>query len=117
MQRRIITTADGSTTIQIEDWNEQYHSLHGAIQEAKHVFIKHGFHYFISTVTSTPVDKFQSQISILEIAFGTGLNAFITLLEAEKLQKEEEKKKTRVNRVLNRTDVSGRGRRGFVHDA
>lgn len=91
MQRRIITTADGSTTIQIEDWNEQYHSLHGAIQEAKHVFIKHGLHYFIeekfSTVTSSVVEKSQSQISILEIGFGTGLNAFITLLEAERLQK------------------------------
>lgn len=76
MQRRIITTADGSTTIQIEDWNEQYHSLHGAIQEAKHVFIKHGLHH---------IEK--HELSILEIGFGTGLNAFITLLEAEKLQK------------------------------
>lgn len=76
MKRRIITTADGSTTIQIEDWNEQYHSLHGAIQEAKHVFIKHGLHY---------IDN--NELSILEIGFGTGLNAFITLLEAEKLQK------------------------------
>ena len=91
MKRRIITTADGSTTIQIEDWNEQYHSLHGAIQEAKHVFIKHGLHCFnqeyFSSVTSSAVEKSQSQISILEIGFGTGLNAFITLLEAEKLQK------------------------------
>lgn len=91
MQRRIITTADGSTTIQIEDWNEQYHSLHGAIQEAKHVFIKHGLYYFneekFSSVTSSAVEKSQSQISILEIGFGTGLNAFITLLEAERLQK------------------------------
>jgi len=76
LKRRIITTADGSTTIQIEDWNEQYHSLHGAIQEAKHVFIKHGLHH---------IDK--NQLSILEIGFGTGLNAFITLLGAEKLQK------------------------------
>jgi len=76
LQRRIITTADGSTTIQIEDWNEQYHSIHGAIQEAKHVFIKHGLH----TIQT-------QELSILEIGFGTGLNAFITLLEAEKLHK------------------------------
>ena len=75
MKRRIITTADGSTTIQIEDWNEQYHSLHGAIQEAQHVFIKNGLHC---------IDK--NELSILEIGFGTGLNAFITLLEAEKCQ-------------------------------
>ena len=46
MRRKIITTADGSNTIQIEDWDEQYHSKHGAIQEAYHVFIKNGLHLF-----------------------------------------------------------------------
>ena len=71
MKREIIITDDGSTTIRIPDWDENYHSTHGAIQEAKHVFIKNG------------LDLFQSQdsISILEIGFGTGLNAFITFLE------------------------------------
>lgn len=78
MKRKIITTADGSKTIQIEDWNEQYHSIHGAIQEAKHVFIKHGLHEVIQNELN--------KISILEIGFGTGLNAFITCLEAEKLK-------------------------------
>lgn len=74
MQREIITTADGSKTIQIKEWNEQYHSIHGAIQEAYHVFIKQG------------LNLFQNQsINILEIGFGTGLNAFITFLEAPKL--------------------------------
>lgn len=74
MKRRIITTGDGSKTIQIEDWDEQYHSKHGAIQEAYHVFIKHGLSHFSD-----------SKIAILEIGLGTGLNAFITLLEAKKL--------------------------------
>lgn len=74
MKRKIITTADGSKTIQIEDWDEQYHSKHGAIQEAYHVFIEHGLRLFKNT-----------NISILEIGFGTGLNALITLLEIEKL--------------------------------
>jgi tRNA U34 5-methylaminomethyl-2-thiouridine-forming methyltransferase MnmC len=78
MKRKIITTADGSKTIQIEDWDEQYHSIHGAIQEANHVFIKNGLYEI--------VQKELNEISILEIGFGTGLNAFITLLEAEKLQ-------------------------------
>lgn len=73
MKRTILTTSDGSTTIQIEDWDECYHSKHGAIQEAKHVFIKNGFTLFDS-----------APISILEIGFGTGLNAFITFLEAQK---------------------------------
>ena len=75
MKREILITSDGSTTIHLPEWNEQYHSKHGAIQEAIHVFIKNGF----STISS---DK----ISILEIGFGTGLNALITMLEAEKRQ-------------------------------
>ena len=77
MKREIIITDDGSTTIRIPDWDENYHSTHGAIQEAKHVFIKNG------------LDLFQKQdsISILEIGFGTGLNAFITFLET--LNKEK----------------------------
>lgn len=80
MKRKIITTSDGSKTIQIEDWNEQYHSIHGAIQEANHVFLKHGL-LFYSQIVSEP-----NPISILEIGFGTGLNAFLTLIEAEKLK-------------------------------
>lgn len=74
MERKIITTSDGSKTIHIVDWNEQYHSKHGAIQEAYHVFIKSG----LSLFRDRP-------LSILEIGFGTGLNCLITLLEAQKL--------------------------------
>lgn len=73
MERKIIKTLDGSTTIQIVDWNECYHSKMGAIQEAVHVFIKNGLYL---------LDK--KNVSILEIGFGTGLNAFITFLEAQK---------------------------------
>jgi len=43
MKREIVITSDGSTTIHLPDWNEQYHSKHGAIQEAYHVFIRTGF--------------------------------------------------------------------------
>lgn len=72
MKREIIITSDGSTTIHLPDWNEQYHSKHGAIQEAYHVFIKSG------------LDQLKTDdISILEIGFGTGLNAFITFLESQ----------------------------------
>lgn len=73
MQRKIITTSDGSKTIHIVDWDEQYHSKHGAIQEAYHVFIKSGLSLFKN-----------SSIAILEIGFGTGLNCLISLLEAQK---------------------------------
>ncbi|MDQ6470775.1 tRNA (5-methylaminomethyl-2-thiouridine)(34)-methyltransferase MnmD [Flavobacterium sp. LHD-80] len=77
MKREIIKTLDGSTTIHLEEWNESYHSKHGAIQEAKHVFIKNGLSLF--------EDK---PVAILEIGFGTGLNAFITFLESEQKQQK-----------------------------
>jgi len=74
LEREIIQTLDGSTTIHIKEWNECYHSKHGAIQEAKHVFIKNGLALFQNKV-----------VSILEIGFGTGLNAFITYLDSKEL--------------------------------
>ena len=74
MKREIIITQDGSTSIYLPEMDETYHSKFGAIQEAKHVFIKNGLDLFEDS----------SEISILEIGFGTGLNAIITLLEAEK---------------------------------
>jgi len=76
LKREILITKDGSTTIHLPDWNEQYHSTNGAIQEAYHVFIEAGLEKVLETKTNN--------ISILEIGFGTGLNAFITFLEAEK---------------------------------
>lgn len=71
MKREVIQTLDGSTSILIPEWNESYHSRNGAIQEAYHVFIQNGLALF----TDKPV-------SILEIGFGTGLNAFITFIDA-----------------------------------
>ena len=76
MKHEIIITKDGSTSIYIPEWDETYHSKFGAIQEAKHVFIKNGLALFEAVL----------EISILEIGFGTGLNAFITMLEAEHRQ-------------------------------
>ena len=73
MKREIIQTNDGSTTIHLPDWDESYHSKHGAIQEAYHVFIKNGLSLFDG-----------KSISVLEIGFGTGLNGFITYLESKK---------------------------------
>jgi len=73
LKREIITTNDGSTTIHLPELNESYHSKHGAIQEAYHVFIKNGLSLFEG-----------KSVSILEIGFGTGLNSFITYLEAKK---------------------------------
>ena len=78
MKREIITTADGSSTIFLPEWNEHYHSKHGALQEAYHVFIKTGLEFYLQDANPS------GEISVLEIGFGTGLNAFITLLKTGK---------------------------------
>ncbi len=78
----MITTADGSKTIQIEDWNEQYHSIHGAIQEANHVFINHGLLFQINRFVREPLLK---ELHILEMGFGTGLNTLLTLIKGREL--------------------------------
>ncbi|MGB5264370.1 MAG: tRNA (5-methylaminomethyl-2-thiouridine)(34)-methyltransferase MnmD [Lutimonas sp.] len=74
MERKVIITHDGSSSIYLPEWDEHYHSIHGAIQEAYHVFIKNGLYLF----------KDEKKIELLEIGFGTGLNALITLIEGEK---------------------------------
>ena len=75
MKREFLKTADGSLTIHLPDLNEQYHSKHGAIQEAKHVFIKMGWDYYFQNNNS-------KKVSILEIGFGTGLNCLLTIKSA-----------------------------------
>ncbi len=64
------TTADGSSTLFVEEFDEHYHSVHGAVQESMHVFINAGL-----------VEKAKSKnnIAILEMGFGTGLNALLTI--------------------------------------
>lgn len=75
MKRTPFTTADGSTTLAVEGWNEHYHSTHGALQESQYVYIKNGLELFKNR-----------PISILEIGFGTGLNALLTYLAHDLLQ-------------------------------
>lgn len=69
---RIIETKDGSHTLYREDIDETYHSRNGAIAESMHVFIKNGLQYFIEKNPSIQT------INILEVGFGTGLNAALT---------------------------------------
>lgn len=73
--RKIIITEDGSSSIYLPAFDEHYHSVHGALQESKHVFMKMGWE---------PVAEKQDEISILEIGFGTGLNAMLVLEEVQK---------------------------------
>ena len=78
-ERQLIITKDGSHTVSIPEMNVTYHSHHGAIQESLHVFINAGLKYVLDT-DNLPV------IYIFEMGFGTGLNALLTLIEAERLQ-------------------------------
>ena len=76
MKKEIIITADGSHSVAIPELNVSYHSRHGAIQESKHVFIEAGFRY-----CSGSLDR-PDPVRIFEMGFGTGLNAFLTAIEA-----------------------------------
>jgi tRNA U34 5-methylaminomethyl-2-thiouridine-forming methyltransferase MnmC len=71
MKRKLVITKDGSHTIFVQELNENYHSIFGAIQESRHVFIKEGLNYLN-----------RKNITVFEIGLGTGLNAILTILEA-----------------------------------
>ena len=69
MHLEIRQTKDGSNTLYVPELNEHYHSVHGALQESQHVFIKHGLEHVLNL---------RKDIKILEVGFGTGLNAILT---------------------------------------
>ena len=72
MHSELLITSDGSHTLFVPEIDECYHSSHGAIQESRHIFIESGLKHCT-----------KKEIRVLEIGFGTGLNAFLTLIEAE----------------------------------
>jgi tRNA U34 5-methylaminomethyl-2-thiouridine-forming methyltransferase MnmC len=77
MKRQFILTGDGSHTLFVPELNETYHSTRGAMQESLHVFLQAGFHYMLPSE--------MQPLRVLEVGFGTGLNALLTWLEAERL--------------------------------
>ncbi len=70
---RLVTTKDGSHTLFNEKIGDSYHSRHGAVQESRYVFLEQGLE---------KIAEFQSDIHILELGFGTGLNAALTWMFA-----------------------------------
>lgn len=70
MDLEVRKTKDGSTTLFVPELNEHYHSVHGALQESLHVFITMGLE---PTLVRLPT------VRLLEVGFGTGLNALLTL--------------------------------------
>ncbi len=76
MKRQFIETADGSTSIYIEEMDEHYHSKHGAIVESNHIFIENGL------LSKRELDR----IHVFEVGMGTGLNV-LTSIKALQLNK------------------------------
>ena len=70
-------TADGSFTLFVPELDEHYHSVKGALTESEHIFINMGLKHSAAV-----------QPRVLEIGFGTGLNAFLSLLAAEETQRK-----------------------------
>ena len=77
----IVKTADGSDTLWHKGLNQHYHSTFGAFKESLHVFIETGFLFAVEKFNPGPGQEIKS-IDILEIGFGTGLNAFLTAIAA-----------------------------------
>lgn len=111
MERKIFLTGDGSHSISVPGLKVAYHSIHGAIQESVHVFINAGMKFLLTQLPDFP-------LAIFEMGFGSGLNALLTLMEAEKSGTkiyyeaaelyplhEPEVKSLNYCRFLNRTDM------------
>jgi len=104
---QIIITSDGSHTIYVPEIDEHYHSVHGAVQESNHIFIKNGF----EICKADPVN-------IFEVGFGTGLNVLLTALKCMSGNKEVNYTSIekypldeRIIRSLNYSDYAGENAR------
>ncbi len=75
-QVQLIETGDGSHSLLNVAMDETYHSRHGALRESEHVFIRHGLHAWLGQHPTA------GAVRILEVGFGTGLNAILTVREA-----------------------------------
>lgn len=70
----LVPTTDGSLTLLHRAYNQTYHSVHGALQEARHVFLEQGLHYWLAHAERNP----ESPVRVLEVGFGAGLNFLVT---------------------------------------
>jgi tRNA U34 5-methylaminomethyl-2-thiouridine-forming methyltransferase MnmC len=75
---RFIITEDGSHSLYSAQFNQQYHSLHGALSESEHIYINLGLRPALEN----------GPVSVFEMGFGTGLNAFLAWKLADQLQKQ-----------------------------
>ena len=75
MTLKVEVTDDGSATILVTEMDEHYHSVRGALTESNHIYRDCAFLYRSGKTPSIPV-------KLLEIGFGTGLNAVVTAMVA-----------------------------------
>jgi tRNA U34 5-methylaminomethyl-2-thiouridine-forming methyltransferase MnmC len=87
---QLFNTADGSHTIYVPELDEHYHSIHGAVQESTFIFINNGLRICKS-----------DHVSILEIGFGTGLNALLTAINVSSGIREIDYTSIEMNPVSN----------------
>ena len=80
IKKKQYQTADGSPTLYMEQFDEYYHSKHGAVQEAKHVYLKMGLEHWVKLHPDI------KKCSVFEMGFGTGLNALLTAQKAKQFQ-------------------------------
>lgn len=80
---QVLTTNDGSKTLYLPQIDETYHSRKGALAESRHVFIKNGLAAFCEQQLQP-----KSIVKVLEVGFGTGLNALLAWQYAEKYRQQ-----------------------------
>ena len=78
--KRQIITEDGSITYRIDDLKENYHSLYGAVSESYFVYLNEGLNYWFQK-------RNQYECNILELGYGTGLMAYMSFIESNKMSK------------------------------
>lgn len=78
INRKIVTSEDGSRTLKLDDFDESFHSLFGAFTESRHIYTGCGLEYIIQKSTGQ-----KRIINILEVGLGTGLNCLLTAMTAK----------------------------------
>ncbi|WP_455250233.1 MnmC family methyltransferase [Porphyromonas sp.] len=73
-------TEDGSLTLYTPRFGEHYHSTHGAVQESAHIYLGLGLRQRLEQWT----ERERAALRCFEVGFGTGLNALLSWMEAER---------------------------------
>jgi len=77
LKKKFFITADGSPSIKIEELNETYHSVNGAIRESAHIYIDNGLNYWIKKNN-------KKKVEIFDMGMGTGLNIYLSFVYCKK---------------------------------